>query len=569
MFTKSGPPASIVVIVFALRLLPGCGGGGYSAPPPTNNPAPTITSVSPNSAVAGAAAFTLTVAGTNFLSSSAVQWNGSARPTMYVSSTQVQAQISAADVSAVGSVNVTVVNPAPGGGTSGAAPFTVTSIGITQTISAGANGATPNANSHQAALNFNGRFVAFGSEATNLITPNTMFSEAYLRDTCVGASGCTPSTVLVSAITGTSTEGNAMGGAGSSISKDGRFVGFSSTATNLVSPNTNFPQYYMRDTCAGAPAGCVPATVLASVTQNGLEPAAEALDSTLASNSCNVAFSSTAVNVVSAVAIANEIYLSSCSPNNLATGFSNTILVSADNAGIPGDKGAQQPAISLDGRFVAFSSLSTNLPGAVGGLGSAPSVYVRDTCTGATGCLAPSTAIVSIDGAGNPTVGGNPAISDDGRFIVFDAATSVLGGSGFLINGVFIRDTCNSSSGPVTGCVPSTVNVSVIPAGAIANGSSNSVRQAISSDGRFVVFDSSATNLVTPPTTGNQVFVRDTCRSSAGAVAGCTPKTVLVSVDSKGNAIGGTGAAISGDGHFVAFENETTIFQIFLAATGF
>ena len=567
MFTKSGLPASVVVILFASRLLAGCG-GGYSAPPPTNNPAPTITSLSPNSAVAGAAAFTLTVAGTNFLSSSAVQWNGSARPTMYVSSTQVQAQISAADVAAVGSVNVTVVNPAPGGGTSSAAPFSVSSIGITQTISAGANGATPNANSHQAALNLNGRFVAFGSEATNLITPNTMFSEAYLRDTCLGASGCAPSTLLVSAITGTSREANAMGGAGASISKDGRFVVFSSTATNLVSPNTNFPQYYMRDTCAGAPAGCAPSTVLASVTQNGLEPTGAAFEAMLASNSCNAAFSSAAVDVVSAVAIANEIYLSSCSLTNLAAGFSNTILVSADNAGIPGDKGAQQLAISSDGRFVAFSSISTNLPGARStGLGAAPSVYVRDTCTGATSCVTPSTTMVSIDGAGNPAVGGNPAISDDGRFVVFDAPTPLLGGG--LTNGVFVRDTCNSSSGPVTGCVASTITISVATAGATANGPSNSARQPVSSDGRFVVFDSSATNLVTPPTTGNQVFVRDTCRSSAGAVSGCTPKTVLVSVDSKGNAIGGTGAAISGDGHFVAFENETTIFQIFLAATGF
>jgi hypothetical protein len=57
--------------------------------------------------------------------------------------------------------------------------------------------------------------------------------------------------------------------------------------------------------------------------------------------------------------------------------------------------------------------------------------------------------------------------------------------------------------------------------------------------------------------------------SSAGAVSGCTPKTVLISADSKGTAIGGTGAAISGDGHFAAFESETTIFQIFLAATSF
>jgi hypothetical protein len=509
----------------------------------------------------------LTVVGTNFVSSSAVHWNGSARPATFVSSTQVQAQISASDVSAVGSVNVTVSNPAPGGGTSSAATLTIISTGITQTISVGANGATPNGNSHQPALNFNGRFVAFGSQATNLIIPNTKFSEAYLRDTCFGAAGCTPSTELVSAITGSSTEGNAMGGAGSSISKDSRFVGFSSTATNLVTAQTTFPQYYIRDTCAGVPTGCMPITVLASVTQNGLEPTGGAFDFMLASNSCNVAFTSSAKDVVSGVTIPNEIYLSSCSTNNLAARFSNSVLVSADNANVPANQGAEEPVISADGRFVAFSSISTNLPGAGGGgLGAAQNVYVRDTCTGAASC-APSTTMISIDGAGNPIVGLSPAVSDDGRFVVFMTPISASGGG--LTGAVAIRDTCNSSTGPVAGCVASTTTVSLAPGGAPPNGPSNSSRHAVSGDGRFVVFDSSATNLVIPPTVGNQVFVRDTCMASAGVVSGCMPKTVLISVDSKGNAIGGTEAAISGDGHFAAFVNETAAFQIFLAATGF
>jgi len=496
-----------------------------------------------------------------------VQWNGSARPTMFASGTQVQAQISAADVAASGSVNVTVLNPSPGGGISSAASFAISPVGISQTISVGANGAPPNGSSHQPALNLDGRFIAFGSEATNLISPDAMFAEAYLRDTCIGAGGCTPSTQLVSAITGGSSEGNSFGGASASLGKDGRFVGFSSTATNLVVPNTTFSQYYVRDTCTGAPAGCTPITALASVTQNGLEPSGGASDSMLASNSCNVAFTSTATNVVSGVTKPSEIYLSSCSPNNLAGGFSNTVLVSADSAGIPADIGAQQPAISADGRFVAFASTSTNLPGAPGGGLAAQNIYVRDTCTGATVC-SPSTTMVSVDGGGNPILGNSqlPAISYDGRFIVFSTQTPAPGGG--LTSTVWIRDTCNSSGGPVAGCVASTTNVSQSAAGT-ANGVSNSSQHAVSAEGRFVVFDSSATNLVSPPTTGNQVFVRDMCMSSAGSISGCAPKTLLISVDKKGMAIGGTGAAISGDGHFAAFENETTIFQIFLAATGF
>jgi hypothetical protein len=106
--------------------------------------------------------------------------------------------------------------------------------------------------------------------------------------------------------------------------------------------------------------------------------------------------------------------------------------------------------------------------------------------------------------------------------------------------------------------------------GAAANATSNSTQHAISGDGRFVVFDSLATNLVTPATAGNQVFVRDTCKSSSGAVSGCTPTTVLISVDSKGNPTGGSTAAISDDGHFAAFVAiVSALQQVFFAATGF
>lgn len=98
----------------------GCGGGGSSGPPPpVLNPVPFITSISPSSATAACAtAFTLTVNGNNFISASTVQWNGSSRTTSYVSATQLTAAIAAPDVGVAATSNVTVVNPAPGGGTS-------------------------------------------------------------------------------------------------------------------------------------------------------------------------------------------------------------------------------------------------------------------------------------------------------------------------------------------------------------------------------------------------------------------------------------------------------------------
>jgi uncharacterized protein (TIGR03437 family) len=90
-----------------------------------SSPQPTITSFSPNSATAGGAAFTLTVNGTNFINGSVVRWNGGDRATTFVSSTQLAAQISASDIVATGTANVTVFNPAPGGGLSNPLTFTV------------------------------------------------------------------------------------------------------------------------------------------------------------------------------------------------------------------------------------------------------------------------------------------------------------------------------------------------------------------------------------------------------------------------------------------------------------
>ena len=83
-----------------------------------NNPVPTITSLSPPSATAGTAGFPLTVNGTNFVASSLVSFNGGLKPTTFKSATLLIATISAADIANGGIVPVTVINPAPGGGTS-------------------------------------------------------------------------------------------------------------------------------------------------------------------------------------------------------------------------------------------------------------------------------------------------------------------------------------------------------------------------------------------------------------------------------------------------------------------
>lgn len=102
-------------------------GGGTSDSLTFNitNPVPTLSSLSPSSALAGGAGFNLTVNGSDFVSGSVVRWNGSDRTTTFVSSTQLRASILASDIAEFGSAQISVFNPPPDGGTSNALTFPI------------------------------------------------------------------------------------------------------------------------------------------------------------------------------------------------------------------------------------------------------------------------------------------------------------------------------------------------------------------------------------------------------------------------------------------------------------
>jgi YVTN family beta-propeller protein len=113
------------LVILGIVLLAGCGGEGSQQPLVT----PTISTISPNTAVAGGAAFTLTINGTNFVAASMVNFGGSAPATTFVNSTQLTAAIPASGIVSTGTSAVTVTNSAPGGGTSNPVNFTITSGG--------------------------------------------------------------------------------------------------------------------------------------------------------------------------------------------------------------------------------------------------------------------------------------------------------------------------------------------------------------------------------------------------------------------------------------------------------
>src|SRR5580658_764750 len=112
---QSSIVAAVLVLLGAMSLS-GCGGGsgGGSTGPP--NPVPAIAAISPNSSQQGGPSFTLSVVGSNFISDSTVQWNGSGLSTTFVSDALLTAAVPASAIAGPGPGAVTVVNPAPGGG---------------------------------------------------------------------------------------------------------------------------------------------------------------------------------------------------------------------------------------------------------------------------------------------------------------------------------------------------------------------------------------------------------------------------------------------------------------------
>jgi hypothetical protein len=157
-------------------------------------------------------------------------------------------------------------------------------------------------------------------------------------------------------------------------------------------------------------------------------------------------------------------------------------------------------------------------------------IFLRDSCLGGAAACAPQMIPISVGWNGTDPNGpsASPSVTGDGRFVVFASeANNLVKGDSNGWSDIFLRDTC---IGAASACVPATIRVSIGPDGAEANGASFS--PAISLDGRFVIFNSSATNLVRldslnslPATSTPPLFLRDTCFSAA---SGCIPATSRV-----------------------------------------
>jgi Tol biopolymer transport system component len=337
-------------------------------------------------------------------------------------------------------------------------------------VSVDSDGTQSDGFSYYPSLSADGRYVAFVSDASNLVSGDTNGdSDVFVHDTQTGVT------------TRVSVDSNGMQAYDSypcswysdppSLSADGRYVAFISLANNLVSGDTNgWSDIFVHDMQTGA-------TTRVSVDSSGGQGNDSSDSPSISADGHYVVFSSYANNLVSGDANkTSDIFI-----HDMQTG--TTTLISVDSTGSQGNNSSYDPSISADGRKVVFYSNADNL---VSGdtNGTHTDIFVHDLQTG-------TTTRVSMDSSG---VQGNedsyyPSISADGRYVVFSSyASNLVSGDINERNDVFLHDLQMGT----------TTLVSMNSSG--LQGNNYSYDPSISGDGRYVVFSSYANNLVSGDT---------------------------------------------------------------------
>jgi hypothetical protein len=387
--------------------------------------------------------------------------------------------------------------------TSGAAPAQQLTL-----VSADAGGIKGNNQSHRPDISANGRYIAFGSSASNLVGGTSPGMDVFLKDMVTGQID------LVSKASD-GTPGNNTSASPISISADGRYVTFLSFATNLVPNDTNgrYDQFW-HDRVTGE-------TQMINVADDGSISNNFADFSSVSGNGRYVAFRSNATNLVAPAPSGNQIYLRD-------TQAGTTRLISRNSAGSP--QGGGEPDISADGRWVVYRGVPLG-------------VYVVDTlnCT-QSAC---SVTRVDVNNLGQPVTGHtsvlHPKISGDGRYVTWesDAAGYVTNDTNGTAD-IFVRDMLSGT----------TTRVSVANDGTQAN--SFSYTPDISDDGRYVIFTSNATNLAGSDTNGVlDIYMHD-------RLDGQTVRVTRTSMGGELNNHASYYSRISGNGQRVVFSTNAT-----------
>ena len=381
--------------------------------------------------------------------------------------------------------------------------------GTTDRVSVASGGAQANLESFQAALSADGRFVAFSSFASNLVRNDTnATADIFLRDRGEG------STTRLSVGHG-GTQANGASG-NPAVSPDGRFVAFSSNASNLVPADTNeLSDVFLLDRRTGT---------IQRVSLGQGHAQGNGFDPSISADGRFVAFNAFA-NLLPGGQATFDVFV-----RDRQT--STTHRVSVGSGNVSGNADSLDPTISADGRFVAFQSLASNL--VPGDTNCHYDVFVRDLKAGTTRRMS-----VGPKGQGDGE-SAFPAISAEGRFVAFSSlATNLVDGDTNATTDVFIRDRWTGA----------TRRVSVGVGSVQGNGASAS--PALSASGRVVAFSSAASNLVSGDTNGvSDVYLR---HLQTGAIR----RVSVGAGGTQGNGFSGS-PALTAHGRVIAFELFST-----------
>jgi len=380
-------------------------------------------------------------------------------------------------------------------------------------------------------ISADGRFVAFDSLSSNLVPGDSGASfDVFVRDRLLGAT-------TIASVNSDNVQCDEWSYQ-PSISADGRYVAFHSSASNLADDNddgtydddTNgYNDVFLRDLQTGE-------TTRESLSSDNVQGTNGAWEASISADGRYVAFTSNSINLVPGDSNSDyDVFVRDRQEHT-----TTRVSVATDNTQGNGD--SQWPSISANGQYVAFVSLADNLIGAGNDNNDSADVFVHDL-------VMHTTTRVSV--ADNEAEANNEStwfsINPDGRYVAFASwANNLVSGD---VNGngdVFVRDLVAGE----------TTRASVTSGGAEVSG--NCVAPSISANGRYVAFRSVATTLVPGDGNGKEdVFIHDrqtgeTARisTSAGGVEGNEESTTPVNPPG--------GRYISASGQYVAFASSAT-----------
>ncbi|MFN0009325.1 MAG: IPT/TIG domain-containing protein [Planctomycetota bacterium] len=408
----------------------------------------------------------------------------------------------------------------------------------TTRVSVASGGGQGNGSSLSPSLSADGRYVAFWSDATNLVPGDTNgCHDVFVRDCIAGM------TARVS-VDSTGVQGNGLSGY-PTISADGRYVVFESDATNLISTDSNNTRdIFVRDRQSAT-------TTRVSVTSAGTQATNSSSWCSISGDGRYVSFASWANNLVSGdTNLLGDIFVHDRQ-------IGQTTRVSVDSIGTQADDySAGWSALSANGRYIAFGSAATNL--VAGDTNASWDIFWHDRIAGTTDRVSVTSGEVQSNGSSftSPL-----SVSNDGRYVGFRSdATNLFAGDANGLDDVFVRDRQQGT----TECV------SVNTGGAQGNASSGTQGISSSPDGRYVAFWSWTGNLAPGDTNGAQdIFLRD-------RQLGTTERVSVAADGTQGNG-DCKWAALSADGRYIAFasvasnlvaSDTNATFDIFLRDRG-